>query len=109
MLGQFLPEVLTLHVYDVGLVGKSDAEVLKYALAHDAITVTFDEDLADQRLFPVGSHAGVVRLRVEPTDVATTWAALFRLFNHVELPEIRHALVIVDSTRIRIVQAPSLP
>jgi hypothetical protein len=29
-----------------------------------AIVITFDEDFGDTRMCPVGSHAGVIRLRV---------------------------------------------
>jgi predicted nuclease of predicted toxin-antitoxin system len=64
--------------------------------------VTFDEDFADQRSFPLGRHWGVVRLRIWPTTIEETQQALLRLFSEVSEHDLRHALVIVNRTRIRI-------
>jgi len=64
--------------------------------------MTFDEDFADQRAFPVGSHWGIVRLRIWPTTIEETKRALERLFTEVSEGELSRALVIVDRTRIRI-------
>jgi mRNA interferase RelE/StbE len=52
------------HVAEVALAGKPDQEIFAWAQAHQAIIVTFDEDFADQRSFPVGDHHGVIRLHV---------------------------------------------
>lgn len=69
-----------------------------------AVIVTFDEDLADQRLFPLeeGEHAGVVRLLVWPTTAEETRSALDRLLEHAEEDELRTALVIEGNRKIRI-------
>ena len=64
--------------------------------------ITFDEDFADARMYPVGSHAGVVRLRVWPATIENTEAALARLFDSVAEEELRGSLVIVDQTKIRV-------
>jgi hypothetical protein len=42
-----------------------------------------DEDFADARMCPAGSHAGVVRLRVWPTRIEETETALRRLLEPV--------------------------
>ena len=68
---------------------------------NQAIVITFDEDFADLRTFPVG-HAGVIRLRVWPTTIEETQDGLSRLFAEVSVDEIEGALVIVDRTKIRI-------
>jgi hypothetical protein len=67
-----------------------------------AAIITYDEDFADQRLFPVGQHHGVIRLRVEPTTDEVTIAALDR-FSAYAPEQLRGKLVIVDEWRIRIV------
>lgn len=67
--------------------------------------VTFDEDFADARMFPVGSHSGVIRLRVWPTTVEKTQAALARLFLEIHDDELPGSLVIVDEVRIRVRRA----
>jgi predicted nuclease of predicted toxin-antitoxin system len=90
------------YVTDVGLNGKSDAEIFAWAQDHQAVIVTFDEDFADRRMFPVGTHQGVIRLRIWPTTVEETQLALGRLFQSVADEEIVGSLVIVDAHRIRI-------
>lgn len=54
------------HVADVGLLSASDSEIWQYAIAHDAVLITKDEDFADQvalgRLAPI-----VVWMRVGNT------------------------------------------
>ena len=90
------------HTSDVELSGRPDEVLFAWAQARQAIIVTFDEDFADQRSFPVGSHAGIIRLRVWPTTIEETQQALARLLTEVTDTELAHALVIVDREAIRI-------
>jgi len=90
------------HVGDVGLRGATDDKIFRWAQRDGWIVVTFDEDFADARMYPVGSHAGVVRLRVWPTTIENTEAALARLFEAVSDEDMRGGLVIIDQRRIRI-------
>ena len=90
------------HVYDAGLMGRPDAELFRWAQANEAIIITYDEDFADCRLFPLGSHFGIIRLRVWPTTEETTRAALSRVFSQVPVTGLGGSLVIVDLNRIRL-------
>jgi predicted nuclease of predicted toxin-antitoxin system len=90
------------HVSDLGMDGMSDRQVFDRAQQSGAIVITFDEDFADRRLFPVGEHCGVIRLRVWPTTIEATKAALDRLLTSVPDVDLRGALVIIDNSRIRI-------
>ena len=96
------PEWFVTHTSEVGLNGKPDAEIYDYAQAHGFLIVTFDEDFADRRSFPVGQHHGVIRLRVWPTTIEETQLALSRLLEQVDDDDLRGALVIIDRQRIRI-------
>ena len=96
------PDWKVSHVHDAGLLGRADADIFRWAQAHEAIIVTYDEDFADARLFPLGSHHGIIRLRVWPTTVEATKEALGRVFLHVPIGELAGNLVIVDSARIRL-------
>lgn len=78
---------------------------MDWAKLDAAIVITFDEDFADARMFPVGSHSGVIRLRVWPTTVESTEAALQRVFNEVGDEDLPCSLLIVDEARIRIRRA----
>lgn len=91
-----------IHAADVGLSVEPDSAVYSWAQAHGAAVFTFDEDFADRRSFPVGDHFGIVRLRVWPTTVEETTAAIRRLLDHVSEGELRGALVIVDRSSIRV-------
>ena len=53
-------------------------------------------------MYPVGSHAGVMRLRVWPTTIEKTEDALERVLREVPDDELRGSLVVVDSLRIRV-------
>lgn len=59
------------HINDVGLHGATDDTIFQWAQSDLSIVVTFDEDFADARMYPAGSHAGVIRLRVwRPRSIA---------------------------------------
>ena len=89
------------HVNDVGLRGATDDIIFRWAQKDGSLVITFDEDFADARMYPIGSHAGVVRIRVWPTTVENTQAALARLFDAVTDEELPESLVIIDQRRIR--------
>lgn len=101
-LRQLKPTWLVHHSSEVELSGQVDEEVFAWAQQHHALIVTFDEDFADQRSFPLGEHFRIIRLRTWPTTIEEMQQALERLFSEVSDQELRHALVIVDRTRIRV-------
>lgn len=96
------PDWVVLHTSEAGLSTESDATIYLWATEKKAVIVTFDEDFADRRSFPVSSACGVVRLRVWPTTTEETQSALDRLLQEVTDVELLGALVIIDRTRIRI-------
>jgi hypothetical protein len=53
-------------------------------------------------MYPAGSHAGVVRLRVWPTTIENTETALARLFDSVADDDLHGSLVIIDEAKIRV-------
>ncbi len=82
--------------------GRTDVEIFVWAQENGYLIITFDEDFADQRSFPVGQHHGVIRLRVWPTTTEETESALTRLLEQVTGAELLGALVIVGPRRIRV-------
>jgi predicted nuclease of predicted toxin-antitoxin system len=56
------PDSEVRHVSDVGLRGATDEAIFHWAQRDGSIVITFDEDFADARMYPAGSHAGVVRI-----------------------------------------------
>lgn len=96
------PAWTVFHTRDVDLNGKSDADIFAWAQDRQALVMTFDEDFADRRSFPVGRHHGIVRLHVWPTTIQETEKALGRLLREVADADLAGALVIVDRTHIRL-------
>ena len=96
------PDWETIHAADAGLSNSPDSDILAWAQDHRAVVVTFDEDFADTRMYPVGSHCGVVRLRVWPTTVEETQAALDRLLDFLPAQDWPGSLIVVDAFRIRV-------
>lgn len=96
------PSWRVLHTSQVELSLASDRDIFVWAQQMRALVVTFDEDFADVRFLPGGSHCGVIRLRVWPTTVEETERALARLLEQVADDEMAGALIIIDRFRIRI-------
>jgi predicted nuclease of predicted toxin-antitoxin system len=90
------------HTSEVGLALQSDAEIFGWAQTHGQMVITYDEDFADARSFPLGAHHGVVRLRVWPTTVEETKAALERFLSQVPESEWPGSLIIIDRGKIRL-------
>lgn len=51
-------------VRDVGLRGRSDQAIFEYAQAHNSIIVTADTDFANVLDYPLGTHPGIIVLRL---------------------------------------------
>jgi len=73
LLDQNVPEALSVwlreklpgweirHVNELGFQGKTDEFLFLWAQKNCAIIVTYGEDFADSRFYPLGRHHGVVR------------------------------------------------
>lgn len=90
------------HVNELGFDGRDDAFVFQWAQQAVAIVITYDEDFADARYYPLGRHRGVIRLRVWPTTIETTIAAIRRLLDQLPASEWPNSLVIIDNRKIRV-------
>ena len=64
------------HTSDVSLSGRPNEDIFAWAQQRQVVILAFDEDFAVQRSFPIGSHAGIIRLRVWPTTIEETQNAL---------------------------------
>jgi predicted nuclease of predicted toxin-antitoxin system len=90
------------HVNDLGFMGKPDDFLYRWAQQNEAIIITYDEDFADARMYPLGQHHGIIRLRVWPTTVEQTRSALERLLNAMQDSDLKNNLIIIDNQKIRI-------
>ena len=90
------------HVKETKLDGRPDSEIFRWAQANRAVVISYDEDFADTRSFPLGSHHGIVRLRVWPTTVEMTQLAIERLLTQVSESDLQGNLIIIDREKIRL-------
>jgi predicted nuclease of predicted toxin-antitoxin system len=96
------PSWLVRHVKELGFEGRSDDFLFRWAQQEKTIVITFDEDFADSRLYPLGRHYGVIRLRVWPTTIEKTEEALDRLLHQLPAEEWVGSLIIIDNQKIRV-------
>ena len=90
------------HINSLGMAGAGDDDIFDYAQKGEWLIVTFDEDFADERIFPLGSHHGIIRLRIWPTTIEEIKSALIRLLDEFSVSELHGALVIIDRRNIRV-------
>ena len=94
---------VVVHVRDVGLADASDNDVIRWAVAHDAMIITRDLDFANIIAHPIASHAGAIILRVPPHFTAVDIKKVLGSFlTVVEKEELHHAVVIVEPGKYRI-------
>jgi predicted nuclease of predicted toxin-antitoxin system len=105
ILDQNVPPAISGYLKLQRLNGATDQVIFGWAQQQDAIVITFDEDFADTRMYPIGTHAGVIRLRVWPTTIETTETALSRLLTTTPDAALPGSLVVIDNQRIRIRRA----
>jgi predicted nuclease of predicted toxin-antitoxin system len=90
------------HVKGLGLEGEPDEVIYRWAQQNQAVIATYDEDFADARMYPLGRHCGIIRLRVWPTTIENTRRALTRLLASAPCEDWRGSLIIIDNHKIRL-------
>lgn len=95
-----------IDVRDVGLRGHSDQDVFAYAQSQGAVLVTADKGFSNLLRYPLGTHAGIVVVRVPdelPTQIVNR--ELLRALAAVDPADLHGALMIVELGRIRLRKA----
>jgi predicted nuclease of predicted toxin-antitoxin system len=95
-----------LDVRDIGLRGAPDGVIHARAVADDRILVSGDTDFANTLRFRLGTHPGIVVIRVpsswSPTDRSER---LVLALDDALLAAIKGATVIVEPARVRVLRA----
>jgi predicted nuclease of predicted toxin-antitoxin system len=92
-----------LDIRDTPLRGHSDREVFDLAQSESRVLVTADRGFGNLFQFPVGTHAGIIVLRVDqslPSNVMN--ATLLQALAELKSDELKGALVVVEVGRVRI-------
>jgi predicted nuclease of predicted toxin-antitoxin system len=93
-------DVLTAQ--EVGLAGKSDEEILAYAIMHERVLITIDLDFSNIRHYPPQSHKGIIVAKIRPRNANAVHKVLEHLLKNVGLERLNKSLVIVDQNKYRI-------
>ena len=91
-----------LTVEDQGIGGLPDLEIAAVCDSENRILVTLDTDFSDIRLYPPGSHPGIIVFRISRQDKISILSVTRRLLQSLTDHDPRGALWIVDDRRIRV-------
>ena len=97
-----LPGWEVMHTFTLGIGRAGDPLVADHAVRLGAIVMTFDEDFLDTRAGLRERLAGVIRLRVWPTQWPIVVDALERLLAEVDATAFAGSAIIVDRSSVRI-------
>jgi len=78
-----------------------DAEILDRARSDGRILITLDEHFGDWTVLPLSLHAGVVRIKVDPTTTTNVALLLLPLLAAEQQEKFRNYLVIVSPRSVR--------
>ena len=92
-----------LDVRDLGLRGKSDDEIFKFAQKEKAVILTGDLGFGNILRFPVGSHGGIFIVHF-PNEVSTSELnnQIIKAFDTLTEEDFNGNLIILEPGKIRI-------
>ena len=89
-------------VFDEGLSGASDADVLAAATSRDRLLFTLDTDFLDLKTYPPSSHSGVVVFR-PPRQGALALMRFVKAFvRSTDLRRLHGGTTVVERRRVRV-------
>jgi len=91
-----------LTVYDQGLTGTGDAQLVDICTREERILVTLDLDFADIRAYIPQKSAGVIVLRPHRQDKGSLLNMLRSAIPYMDKEPLKNHLWIVEENRIRI-------
>ncbi|MCS6918664.1 MAG: DUF5615 family PIN-like protein [Fimbriimonadales bacterium] len=92
-----------LTVYEENLQGRSDADVWQAVASEQRFLITQDVEFGDLRKYPVGTHAGIMLLRLHSPDREQVERIVLEIFQREPVAHWRGGLVIVSEHRLRLV------
>jgi predicted nuclease of predicted toxin-antitoxin system len=91
------------HARDVGLNKADDGEIAGYAKKKQSILLTKDLEFANAKLFPFGSHEGLIIMRLPTFFKASQFVNVLRDFLvSINIKDLNNAVAIVKPGKYRI-------
>ena len=91
-------------VFDEGLSGASDSEVLNTATAEDRILLTLDTDFLDLKKYPPASHRGVIVFRPPRQGALAVSEFVLAFVRSTDLRKYYCQATVVERTKARILR-----
>jgi predicted nuclease of predicted toxin-antitoxin system len=88
----------------MGMARADDLEILEYCTKQDRVLVTLDGHFGDWTVAKLTAHAGVIRLKVNPTDSRSIQKTLLPFLSRHSKRDFRNTLAIVKPTGTRWIQ-----
>ena len=93
----------TLTVYDQALQGCDDAAIWSAVIREQRFLITQDIEFADLRKYPLGSHAGVMLLRLQYPNREQIEQVVGEVFQREPVEQWHGSLVIVSERKLRVI------
>lgn len=91
------------HARNVGLSRVGDREIANYAKKNESILITKDLEFANAKLFPFGSHKGLIIMRLPTFFKAFQFVNVLRDFlTSINIDDLNNAVAIVKIGKYRI-------
>jgi predicted nuclease of predicted toxin-antitoxin system len=91
-----------LSTRDAGMSRAADEEILQHAIQEDRILLTFNADFSDLRVFPPGTHSGIIRLRLYEQTAEELHPILTRVMGQLKDKDLTGKLVTIKARSVRI-------
>lgn len=84
------------------LESQDDEKIFEYAKKSNRILLTFDKDFGNIFRFPLGSHPGIIIVRLKPQTPEETNHLLRNFLKETIPADISRALVVIGKEKVRI-------
>ncbi|MCJ7791674.1 MAG: DUF5615 family PIN-like protein [Dehalococcoidia bacterium] len=90
------------EVRELGIHGGSDAEIMQLARHDERVLITFDKHFSNILLYPLGSHCGIIRIRIHPPLISEIIHNLDQFLQKFDLKTIRGRLIVLQRNSFRV-------
>lgn len=89
-------------VFDEGLVGADDRNIIEVCTSENRALVTLDLDFSNVRAYPPSDHSGLIVLRLRRQDKQHVLKVVSQILDMLERGQLVGRLWIVEEDRIRV-------
>lgn len=88
-----------IYVPSARLKGMANGTLIKKAIKERRIFMTRDQDFLNEKIYPLGSHYGIVVFKLQRQNTKNLLTALERFLNKVNIREVKGCLATVEENK----------